>query len=178
MTIQIRRYLEHEISQHLHSTIKSLRNDCFPEHRVPRSYGKQFPHFRFLAFADEQLVGNLGVDHRAMRFGEQIYSVFGVVDLCVAEDKRGCGIGGRLLSSLEENANEGDVDALILGAHQPDLYLNHGFVGIDADCSWLGIDEHKSLGVIEEKISGELMIKLIGIEESPTGPIDFLGYMF
>ena len=178
MTIRIERYIEHEISRELHSSIGSLRNDCFPEHQVPRSYGKQFPHFRFLAFADERLVGHLGVDHRAMRFGEQIYSVFGVIDLCVAEDKRGCGIGGRLLSRLEEEANEGDVDALVLMAYQPDLYLKNGFVGIDVECSRLGIDEHKNVGVIEEKITGEMMIKLIRNDELPTGPIDFLGYMF
>ena len=38
--------------------------------------------------------------------------------------------------------------------------------------------EHKNLGVMEENISGEMMIKLIGIDELPTGPIDFLGHMF
>lgn len=178
MTIQIKRYVEHEISSNLHSSIETLRNSCFPDHQQPRSYGKQFPHFRILAFTDERLVGHLGVDHRAMRFGDQVYSIFGVVDLCVADDKRGCGIGGRLLSNLEECANKAEIDVLLLLAHRPELYLKNGFRGIDTECSWLGIDEHKNLGVMEESISGEMMIKLVRINELPTGPIDFLGYMF
>ena len=176
--MQIKRYLEHEISGDLHFSIEALRNSCFPDHQQPRSYGKQFPHFRILAFVDDQLVGHVGVDHRAMRFCEQIISIFGVIDLCVAEDMRGRGIGGRLLSELDKFANKGNIDALALLADRPELYLNHGYHCIDAECTWLGIDDHKILGVMEEYISGELMIKLIGIDESPTGPIDFLGYMF
>jgi len=176
--MELKRYLEHQIPADLHSSIRNLRNSSFPEDQHPRSYGKQFPHFRILAFADERLVGHLGVDHRAMRFGEQVYSIFGVVDLCVAEDKQGCGIGGALLSQLEEIAHNGGIDALVLLAKRTELYLKNGFCRIDAECSWLGIDEHKNLGVMGENIRGEIMMKLIRINQLPTGPIDFLGYMF
>ncbi len=178
MTMEIRRYLEHEISSDLHSSIEALRNSCFPEHQEPRSYGKQFPHFRILAFVEGRLAGHLGVDHRAMRFGDRAYSIFGVIDLCVAEDERDRGIGTTLLSDLEECARKGGVDLLVLLAHRHELYLKTGFRGIDAECMWLGIDEHRNLGVIKENVSGELMVKLIGIDELPAGPVDFLGYMF
>ncbi len=176
--MQLKRYLEHEIPIDLHSSIQNLRNSSFPEDQCPRSYGKQFPHFRILAFAEERLVGHLGVDHRAMRFGDQVYSIFGVVDLCVAGDKQGCGIGGTLLSKLEEFAKNGGIDAIVLLAKRTELYLKNGFRVIDAECSWLGLDEHKNLGVLKENISGEIMMKLIRIKEWPAGPIDFLGYMF
>ena len=71
-----------------------------------------------------------------------------------------------------------EIHVLVLLAHSPELYLKNGYCGIDAKCRWLGIDEHKNLGVLEENISGEIMVKLIGIDDLPTGPIDFLGYMF
>ena len=176
--MRVEQYVEYEISSDLHSSIEILRNSCFPKHRQPRSYGKQFPHFRFLAFVDDRLVGHLGVDHRAMRFGDRVFSIFGVIDLCVAEDERSHGIAGTLLASLEDHAKRGKIDLLVLLADRPELYCKNGFHRIDAECRWLGIDDHQNMGIIEEHLSGELMIKLIGIDEMPTSPIDFLGYLF
>lgn len=176
--MRVERYVEYEISSDLHSSIEILRNSCFREHQQSRSYGKQFPHFRFLAFVDDRLVGHLGVDHRAIRFGNKVCSIFGVIDLCVVEDERSRGIAGTLLAHLEDHARRGEIDALVLLAERPELYSKNGFHGIDAECCWLGIDDHQNLGIIEENLSGELMVKRIGINEIPGGPIDFLGYLF
>ena len=178
MNMYIERHLESEISSDTHRAIQALRNSCFIEHAVPRSYGKQLPHFRILASDDQELVGHVGVDHRVMRFGDQVCSVFGVVDLCVAEDMRGKGIGGALLSRIEEYARRGRIDVMFLLCYKPELYLSQGFRRLDAECNYLGIDEHKNLGVLSEHLSGEIMIKSFGMDQLPTGPIDFLGYMF
>ena len=174
----IERRLESEISSDTHRAIQALRNSCFVEHQVSRSYGKQLPHFRILASDQDDLVGHVGVDHRVMRFDDQVCSVFGVVDLCVAEGMRGKGIGGALISSVEEYARKGRIDAMFLLCYRPELYLRHGFKSLDAQCNWLGIDEHKNLGVLSEYIAGAIMIKSLGMDRLPTGPIDFLGYMF
>ena len=178
MAMQIERYIEHEITSDLHAAIEALRNSCFPEHRQTRSYGKQLPHFRLLAYLNDQLVGHLGIDHRVMRFGDQVCRVFGVIDLCVAEGSRNGGIASGLLSELEKSARAGDIDVLVLMANDHRLYLKHGFVELAATCRWLRIDEHRNLGVVEEEISDELMVKLIGLDAVPEGPIDFLGYLF
>lgn len=176
--MRIERYIEHEISADVHASIESLRNSCFPDHKQARSYGKQLPHFRVLAFSNDQLVGHLGVDHRSMRFGDQVYSVFGVIDLCVAEDSRNCGIGSRLISELEERARAAGIDLFVLLAKDHSLYSKRGFLELDAECHWLRIDDHTNLGVGEENIANELMVKLIGLDTMPEGPVDFLGYMF
>ena len=176
--MHIERLLEYEISPDTHRAIQALRNSCFVEHQVSRSYGKQLPHFRILASEGQELVGHVGVDHRVMRFDEQVYSVFGVVDLCVAEDMRGKGIGGALLLKIEEYARKGGIDVLFLLCYRPDLYLRHSFQGLDAECNWLGIDEHKNLGMLSENLSGAIMMKPLGMDRLPAGPIDFLGYMF
>lgn len=178
MALKVQQISEHEISCELHAEIRDLRNASFPGHEENRSYGKQFPHFRLLAFSGDKLVGQVGVDHRAMRFNDQVLSVFGVIDLCVAKEERGQGTGTRLLAGIEEIARESGGDVLLLLAHKPELYLKCGFVPIDAWCHWLRIDDHKNHGVAREEIVGELMIKSLVPGLRIEGPIDFLGYLF
>lgn len=178
MELKIQKISEHEIGPGLHAKMTNLRNASFPGHEENRSYGKQFPHFRLLAFSGDELVGQVGIDHRAMRFNEEVRSVFGVIDLCVAEGSRGQGVGTRLLSKIEELARESGGEVLLLLAHQPELYLKNGFEPIDAWCHWLRIDDHQNYGVAREEITGELMIKPLVAGMSVEGPIDFLGYLF
>jgi len=144
---------------------------------VPRSYGKQLPHIRFLAHDADQVIGHLGVDHRVMRFGHRIHSVFGLIDLCVAEDRRHQGIGSALINAATECATGAGIDLLLLIAHNPRVYARNGFIGLDAKCSWLRIDEHTNYGVAVEQICNELMFKPLSGNLNLSGPIDFLGYM-
>ena len=169
---------EYQVSANLHANITALRNENFPDYSVPRSYGKQLPNLRVLAFEEEKLVGYLGIDHRVMRFGQTPISTFGVIDLCVDSRLRGQGIGTLLLEKVEGVALSAEINALILMADDHRIYEKFGFELFNAECSWLRIDEHQQYGVGTENFSGELMIKTLSPDLKLEGPVDFLGYMF
>lgn len=177
--MNIIRTVEFDIIEETHQQITELRNSCFPtENNKPRSYYKQLPHFRYLAFVEDILVAHLGVDYRVIRVGDSVYSIFGVIDLCVKSSHRQQGIASQLLSSLTELAREKKIDFLFVVVKDNRLYLKNSFYNINNYCSWLRIHEHKNYGVAIEKIENEFMIKQTGDRTWIDEPIDLLGYMF
>ena len=86
--MKIKRFIEFEISSALHSQITKLKNKCFPDSQKMRSYYKQLPHFRFLVFDKEKLIGHMGVDHRVILVGETPKFIFGIIDLCIGINYR------------------------------------------------------------------------------------------
>lgn len=176
--MKINRIIEFDISKELHQQITELRNSCFPENTKPRSYYKQLPHFRYLAFAEDLLVAHLGVDYRVIGVGDSVFKIFGVVDLCVKSSYRQQGVASKLLSSLTDLAREKSIDFLFAVVKDNRIYSKHGFYGISSYCSWLRIHEHKNYGVAVEKITNELTVKQTGDKQWINEPIDLLGYMF
>ena len=176
MNIEI--YQEHEILTNWHEELTKLKNRCFPEHKKDRSYGKQLPHFRLISIADEKIVGHMGVDHRVIRVADEIFQIFGLIDLCVAQEQRSKGIASSMIERISTLGNKKGIDFLFLLAADYRLYEKHKFRVVDELCSWLRIHEHRNLGVAVERLEGEIMIKKIGKKEWPEGPIDLLGYMF
>ena len=73
----IEKRIEYDIAPSMHGQITDLKNACFPGYEKPRSYYKQLPHFRFLAFDSDQLIGHLGIDHRVISVGDDIFTIFG-----------------------------------------------------------------------------------------------------
>ncbi|MEM6914986.1 MAG: GNAT family N-acetyltransferase [Verrucomicrobiota bacterium] len=169
---------EHEIRSDLHREITGLRNASFPAGALPRSYFKQLPHFRILAFEEDVLVGHLGVDHRVMNFAGNPLRVFGAIDVCVAASHRRKGIGSEMISCLEEEARKSEADLLLLIADDHRVYRKAGFELLKAECEWLAIDDHKNHGLLQESLDGELLIKPLRPELVPAGPVDFLGYLY
>ena len=178
VSMQIIERIEYAIGPDWHDQITSLRNACFPDCVQDRSYFKQLPHFRLLAFEGEQLVGHLGIDHRMMTWGGVPSPVFGVIDLCVHSEARGQGIATRLLQRAEEIAQKAEIEFMVLISQAHRLYQRNGYVAVSATCSWLRIDEHTNYGVAVERFEEELMIKGLQGKSIPDGPVDFLGYMF
>ena len=176
--MKIIRTIEYDIPAELHQQITDLRNSCFPENIKPRSYYKQLPHFRYLVFAQDSLVAHMGVDHRVIRVGDSIFTIFGVIDLCVAQSRRRQGIASQLFTLLTELAQEKSVDFLFLVSHNDAIYLNNGFQAVSQDCSWLGIENYRNCGVLVEKIAENFMVKQTGDKQWVNEPIDLLGYMF
>lgn len=170
------RRLEWELNAEQHAAITELRNACFPDYAVPRSWFKQRPQLRYLIGRGRELVAHMGVEHRMISIAGEPVQIFGVVDLCVAEDHRGQGHAGRLLEALEAHARECGIDALVLMADDPRLYRRHGYSLRPGPATWLRIDEHKSYGVAEESLQ-DLMIKPLK-GELPEGPVDVLGHLF
>ena len=176
--MKISRIIEFDISKELHQQITELRNSCFPKNPKPRSYYKQLPHFRYLVFVEDTLVAHMGVDHRVIRVGDSIFTIFGLIDLCVEGSYRQQGIASQLLSSLTTLAREKSIDFLFVVVKDNRIYSQNGFYNISNYCSWLRIHEHYNFGVAVEKIQDEFMIKQIGDRQWLDEPIDLLGYMF
>ena len=176
--MQIEEKIEYDIAPQLHNEITRLRNDCFPESSKERSYFKQLPHFRFLAYEDGILVGQMGIDHRVISVGKSVFSIFGVIDLCISSGYRRRGIASELLEQLSALAKEKGIDFLFLVADDPRLYEKNGFQLISTSLSWLRIDDHKNYGVGIERFENELMIKQTGEKIWPDEPVDLLGYLF
>ncbi|MEM7603068.1 MAG: GNAT family N-acetyltransferase [Verrucomicrobiota bacterium] len=176
--MQIRWIPEHQIDSALHGEIAALRNACFPDGQHPRSYFKQLPHFRILAFDGDTLIGHAGVDHRVMNFGGNAYRAFGAIDVCVEVAHRGQGIAGIMMSRLEEEAVDSGADVMVLVADDHRLYLRLGFQLLDAECEWMAIDEHRNHGILKESLAGELMIKPLKSGLELDGPVDWLGYLY
>ena len=176
--LTVKKLNEYEIAEDLHGQITNLRNECWPDKQKPRSYYKQIPHIRYLAFEDDKLIGHAAVDHRVIAVGEMPVRIFGVVDVCVALSHRGQGLASRLLREVEELASTSGADALLLIADDPRLYLRNGFEAVVAHVAWLRIHEHLNYGVAFERLEGDVMVKPLGTERWPDGSIDLLGFMF
>ena len=176
--MEIIKTIEFDISKYTHQQITNLRNNSFPKNTKPRSYYKQLPHFRYLAFDRDTLVAHMGIEHRVIRVGDSVFTIFGVVDLCVKQSDRGQGIASKLLSLLTDLAREKSIDFLFAVVDNERLYSKNGFQTVSNYCSWLRIDEHKNYGVAIEKIENEFMVKQIGDKLWVDEPIDLLGHMF
>ncbi len=176
MRIELR--IEHEIDSHLHDQITCLRNECFPDAARERSYFKQLPHFRLLAEEDGILVGHLGVDHRVIRVGDTIVSIFGIIDLFVSGQHQGNGIATSLLTRISKMAEQHGIDFLLLYAVDGRLYLNNGFRVISPYLKSLWIYDFDNRGVGIERLDNLIYIKATSVNAWPDGVVDMMGYLF
>ena len=90
----ISRVAEAEIGAELRQQVQALLQASFTGY-PSRSYFKLPPHFRYLAMAGGELAAQMGVELRVIRVGSNVVRTFGVVDLCVRESERSCGLAGR-----------------------------------------------------------------------------------
>ncbi len=161
------------------AALADLLERCFPGLFEGRIYFKQYSSFRYLAYLRGEVAGQVGVIDRVVRLGERPARIFGVVDLCVCERVRSNGIGGSLLTAIEEAARSAGAEFVLLFADDPRLYHCHGFRHASNRCTWLAIDGHKTLGVRTECLSDCLMVLKVGsstwIDEDP---LDLLGHVF
>lgn len=179
MLLEIRKYSEFELTQEIQQQIALLLQKCFPETDFSgRHYFKQLPHYRLLAYEDEMLVGHVGIDYRMMRLNDKSITVFGINSLCVLEERRNHYIGSFLLEEAEKIAGTSSADFIFLFSKNGSLYLKHGFKFVDNICTWLKIHNHQSIGIGDEFIQQEIMIKEISGKKWEAGNLDFLGYLY
>jgi GNAT superfamily N-acetyltransferase len=173
----ISRMAEAEIPPDLTHQLQALLQACFPEY-PSRTYFKLPPHFRYLAMAGGELVGQVGVELRVIRAGGDVLRTFGVVDLCVRESERSRGLAGHLLAEVTQLAGSCGMDFVILFADDDRLYTRNGWHRAANPCTWLKIHEHATLGVATAQDTGALMVKSIGQQAWPEGEVDLLGHVF
>jgi len=178
---KIKKVIECEIDNEQAGKIQELLTESFqgiyPNNRI---YFKQVPHFRFLAFnEDNHLLAQVGLDYRVMNLSGKLIKVLGIIDLCVSRESRSNGIASVLLSEIDKYCVKRDIDFLLLFADYKTLYLKNGYKSVKNKCKWLKIDDRNQtiLGIGYEEQSG-LMIKKIGMNEWTEGDLDFLGYLY
>jgi GNAT superfamily N-acetyltransferase len=173
-----RRVYEWEIDAVLAEQSQTLLGACFPGY-PPRRYFKLPPEVRYLAFRGDELVAQVGVTHRVIRVGDLIAKTIGVVDLCVSDAHRSRGVATALLEEITAYGRGCRVDFVLLFADRHDVYLRSGWARVGNRCSWLKIDEHRSLGMADAvSLADSMMIKPLGELAWPSGDVDMLGHVF
>ncbi len=169
---------EFKVSPDQKKAIETLLRKCFSEYPRGRSYYKQLPSFRYLAYDGDKLIGHMGVEHRMMKAGNEVCSVFGIADICVDTDYQHQKVGSSLIKKLEKLGKKNKVDFMLLMADDHQLYLKNDFEIISNTCRWLMINEHQTLGVGHRKIEDCIMVKSLNGKTWGNGLIDFLGHIF
>jgi len=169
-------YTEHAIAPAMHAEIRAVLDECFPGYPA-RSYFKQLPHFRYLGRSGGQLVAHMGVDHRVVNNGGRVLQVFGIIDLCVTASARSRGHARTLLEEVEDLGRRSALDAVLLFADDPRLYLAAGYRRAPAVVRWLMVNEHEGIGIAERPVD-ELMVKTLNDRDWGPGTVDLLGYLF
>lgn len=176
--VTVLRVAEAEIGADLSRQLQSLLQACFPGY-PSRSYFKLPPHFRYVAMRSDGVVaGQLGVELRVIRAGDQVVRTFGVVDLCVRGSERSRGLASMLLAEVTEFARACAMAFIILFADDDRLYARNGWARVSNRCSWVKIDDHTTLGLASRVDPGVMMVKAVGNRAWPAGDVDLLGHLF
>lgn len=176
--ISIRRLPESDLTPALREELRTLLESCFPGCFPERPYFKQLPHQRILVRSGGTLVAQVGLDHRAVRVGDQPVRILGVVDLCCSPAARGQGVAGDLLDQVHTLAESTQIPFTLLFADDQRLYRRKGYAPVDRTVRALGIDEHRSLGVLERPLGDCMMVRENLDMAWPDGPVDLLGHTF
>ncbi|WP_215144052.1 GNAT family N-acetyltransferase [Exiguobacterium qingdaonense] len=178
--MNIQQMMEFEIGEALDKQLTELLMKSFEPLYHARSYFKQSPHLRLIAFDEQQhVIGQVGLDFRMMNLNGDPIRVLGIIDLCVQEEWQGGGIGRALMERVIALGDEHRIDFLLLFADRPDLYERIGFHTVSNICTWLQIDDQNQTtrGIGEARFE-ELMIRQVGDKRWTDGKLDLLGYLY
>jgi N-acetylglutamate synthase-like GNAT family acetyltransferase len=146
-----------------------------------RDYFKQPPHYRILAKENNKLIGQVGLDYRAMSLDGSPIKVLGLIDICVDSQQRNRKIGVNILQKVDELSLEFSekIDFIFLVTNIPNYFSKYGFEKIEPTTTWLKIHQHKNYGLGTEKINDtNFMIKPINDKKWEGENLDLLGYMY
>jgi len=176
--MDIQRIEEFKITSSQKEAIQLLLSECFSGYPKDRTYYKQLPTFRYLAFQKDQLIGHLAVDHRMIAINQQPFSIFGVVDFCIATKFQGKKLATTLLDQLEKLGRKHQLDFVLLTATDHQLYLKNGYQLHSNTCRWLFINDHQTLGVKNQHLPNTILVKALGKKQWLGETVDFLGEIF
>ena len=177
--MRIEQHLEMTISESMDTELIELLQHAFPSIYPNRRYFKQLPHLRLIAYEDEQIIGQVGLDFRVMNVDGEPIHVLGIIDLCVREEVRGRGVGGAMMEEVIVLGEAYPIDFLLLFADRPDLYERIGFHTVSNTCTWLQIDdENQTTRGIGKAPFDELMVRSVGDKSWTEGKLDLLGYLY
>jgi ribosomal protein S18 acetylase RimI-like enzyme len=169
---------EYELNNLEKAGLQTLLKSAFPDCLSSRIYFKQLPHFRLIGSIENTIIGQVGVDHRVISLNGNSKSIFGIIDLCVDSAHKRKGLAEEMILEIESLAKENKIDFIVLFADDQRLYHRLGFQSVSNRCKWLGIDEHKTVGIIQDSLADCMMIKKTGNSEWQNEDVDMLGYLF
>lgn len=179
--MKIEKVFEYDISTELEASIQTLLIDSFPDiYPKDRIYFKQLPHFRFLAWNQEnQLIGHVGLEYRVMNLNGKPVRILGVIDFCVSQNSRSQGVGSKLLLVVDRFSEGRNIDFILLFTDKTNFYLRNGYKPVKNKCTWMKInyETQTSNGIGHEEVD-QLMIKEVGKTAWSEGDLDFLGYFY
>ena len=175
--MEIEQVAEYELGEKAREEVRCLLEKAFSSYPQKDAYWQQLPTFRLLARREKELLGHLAVEYRRVRVGTEHFRIFGIADLCVHPDFSGSGVGGRLITQLQELAPGYQARFLLTFASRPDFYLKNGFEEVQTHCRWLMIHQGVTMGVMQRKLSG-VMVKALDATPWPAGALDLLGPIF
>ncbi|WP_214820754.1 MULTISPECIES: GNAT family N-acetyltransferase [unclassified Exiguobacterium] len=177
--MEIREVLEFDLDEVMERQLRELLMASFAPLYPKRTFFKQTPHQRLIAFDESRVIGQVGLDYRVMNLDGVPVRVLGIIDLCVQEDERGNGVGKKLVEAVVALGERKAVDFVLLFADRDDLYVKTGFVHATNPCTWLQInDQQLTTHGIGEDTFTELMIRPVGDKLWTEGTLDFLGYLY
>ncbi len=176
--MDLQRIEEFKVSVAQKKAISQLLAECFPGYPKDRTYYKQLPNFRFLAYEEGKLIGHLAVDHRMIAIDQQPFSIFGVVDICIAPKFRGKQLATTLLDQLEKLGQAHQIDFVLLTASDHQIYLKNGYQLHSNTCRWLFMSDHQTLGVKNQHLTDTILVKTLGKKVWSGEMVDFLGPIF
>jgi GNAT superfamily N-acetyltransferase len=178
ITMLIEVVQEYKLSIDDHKIVNQLLVESFSAYPLDRSYYKLLPQFRYLVWKGDNLIAQMGIEHRVITNSGIPARIFGVIDLCVASSCRSQKIATTLLQQIEEEGRMSRIDFLVLFADDSRLYLENGYHRVANFCRWMKIDEHQTLGVVEGSLADCMMVKQLGRQIWHNGIVDLLGYLF
>jgi len=178
-------YHEYEITQNLEQEVKKLLDICFPNTFSGRTFFKQLPHSRYLVWENDVLIGQVGLDYRAIKYGEKLVNSLCIIDLCVLPEFRNKGVATKLLQSVKNLAVKNKINALVLFADTPHVYVNFGFLKYSSvKIRFLAIDDEKHIShsvmdkIYKNCFMAYFLTKDVESDCYESETIDLLGYLF
>jgi predicted N-acetyltransferase YhbS len=175
--VRIERLEEFRLTPTVREQIAALLKEGFGVYPEGRTFYKQLPDFRYLAWDEDSLLGHLAAEYRIINVGGHVLPIVGVADLCVTPSRQQERIATQMLQQLEALAREAGVEFILLTGSEPNVYQGMGFERLERACRWLLMNNLSTLGVIRRSVSN-IMIKCLGERPWPEGEIDFLGHIF
>jgi GNAT superfamily N-acetyltransferase len=169
---------EYKISDDVHKLTNQLLTESFADYPLVRSYYKLLPQFRYLVWIGNNLVAQVGIEHRVITNNGNPVRIFGIIDLCVSLSYRSQKIATKLLQQIEELGKMGKIDFIVLFADDYRLYAENGYQQVTNICRWMKIDEHQIIGIGEKSMADCMMVKQLGDKKWQNGLVDLLGYLF
>jgi predicted N-acetyltransferase YhbS len=169
---------ECELSDSDRSSLKEILSECFADYFSDRIFYKQLSTMRLMAFHENQLVGQVAIDHRVVSVDQCPYKIFGVVDLCVTQALRNRGIATSLLEAVEDLATQCGIHHIMVFSDSHELYKKLEYKTVNTTCRFLAIENLSSHSIIEKDESKILLMKSSNILDFNNKIIDLLGHLF